>query len=591
MADNALGGTSSGVRTKLNPHLSASFQTWLLKLFPFLRWRSFVTKETLRADAIAGITVALLAIPQSLAYAQLAGVPAYYGLYAALLPAVVGVLFGSSAILSTGPVAMTSLLTAASIAPLATLGSDQYVSFAVLLALLSGVFQIAFGLMRMGVLLNFLSYPVLIGFINAGAIIIGLSQLPAILGIPLSQSKNLLTDTWHVIVRIDSLHEVSLAFGLIAILSLFAFKKYAPKLPGALITVAALTLASYFIGYENMGGRVVGEIPAGLPSLGMPILEWHATIALLPAAFVIALISFMEAMSSCKVIAIKTRTAWDEDQELVGQGLAKVAGAFSQTIPVSGSFSRSALNLSANAQTGISSLVSAAFVLLTLLFFTSLLHHLPKPVLAAIIIVALLNLVDYKSIVRSWRARGDDGVAAMITFVSTLAFAPNIQIGILSGIIVSLALLLYRLMRPRVAVLGMHPDGTLHDAEYFQLSALHPKLGAIRFDGSLYFVNVAYFEEAILKLERQNPDLEYILVVGSGINGLDASGVEMLSNLVERLRASGITLAFSGMKRQVLQVMERTELLQKIESQNIFSNDQLALSTLRAALDSKQAAT
>jgi SulP family sulfate permease len=298
----------------------------------------------------------------------------------------------------------------------------------------------------------------------------------------------------------------------------------------------------------------------------------------------------MEAMSSCKVIAIKTRTAWDENQELIGQGLAKLAAAFSQSIPVSGSFSRSALNLSAGAKTGISSLVSATFVLMTLLFFTSFLHHLPKPVLAAIIVVALFNLIDYKSIVRSWRAHGDDGIAATITFVATLAFAPNIQIGILTGIILSLALLLYRLMRPRVAVLGMHPDGTLRDAEYFQLSALHPKLGAIRFDGSLVFVNVAYFEEAILKLERQNPALECILVVGSGINGLDASGVEMLSNLAERLRTNGITLAFSGLKRQVLQVMEHTELLQKIGGQNVFHADPLALDTLRARLDSKQAA-
>jgi SulP family sulfate permease len=563
----------------------------LLTLFPFLRWRAFITRETLRADAIAGVTVALLAIPQSLAYAQLAGVPAYYGLYAALIPAVIGALFGSSRILSTGPVAMTSLLTAASIAPLAIAGSEQYVSLAILLALLSGEFQVVFGLLRMGVLLNFLSYPVLMGFINAAAIIIGLSQLPAILGIPTAQSRHLLTDTWHVIARIDTLHEISLAFGVIAIVALLAFRKYAPRVPGALITVAVLTLASYVIGYESIGGRVVGEIPAGLPSLTMPPFDWPATIALLPAAFVIALISFMEAMSSSKVIAIKTRTAWDENQELIGQGLAKLAAAFSQSMPVSGSFSRSALNLQAGAMTGVSTLVSAAFVLLTLLFFTSSLHHLPKPVLAAIILVALFNLIDYKSIARSWRARGDDGIAAAITFVATLAFAPNIQIGILTGIILSLALLLYRLMRPRVAVLGMHPDGTLRDAEYFRLSALHPKLGAIRFDGSLVFVNVAYFEEAILKLERQNAGLERILVVGSGINGLDASGVEMLSNLVERLHANGITLAFSGMKRQVLQVMERTELLETIGSKNIFPTDKLALETLRAELDSKQAAS
>lgn len=561
-----------------------------LRFLPFLRWFP-LRPETLKVDLIAGITVALLAIPQSLAYAQLAGMPAYYGLYAAMIPTVIGALFGSSGILSTGPVAMTSLLTAASIAPLAIRGSEQYLSYAILLALLSGVFQIAFGLLRMGILLNFLSYPVLMGFINAAAIIIGLSQLPTILGIPFSQSNHLLTDTWHVIAQIDSLHEISLAFGLAAMLSLFAFKKYVPKWPGALITVAVLTLVSYLIGYENMGGRVVGEIPSGLPSFAVPPLDWHATIALLPAAFVIALISFMEAMSSCKVIAIKTRTAWDENQELIGQGLAKVAAAFSQSMPVSGSFSRSALNLSANAKTGISSLISAACVLLTLLFFTSLLHHLPKPVLAAIIIVALINLVDYRSIIRSWRARKDDGVAAVITFASTLAFAPNIQVGILTGIMLSLALLLYRWMRPRVAVLGMHEDGTLRDVEYFKLSELHPKIGAIQFDGSLFFVNVSYFEQAILQLERRKPNLKYILVVSNSINGLDASGVEMLSNLIDRLKASGITLVFSGIKQQVMEVMERTGLAQKTGQENIYPDDAAALAVLYRLVDDAPVAT
>ncbi len=555
------------------------------RLLPFLNWFP-LTRDTLKTDLIAGITVALLAIPQSLAYAQLAGVPAYYGLYAALIPAVIGAMFGSSGVLSTGPVAMTSLLTAASISQLAPHGSEQYYSYVILLALESGVFQVAFGMMRMGVLLNFLSYPVLMGFINAAAIIIGLSQLPTILGIPAAQTTHFLVDIWHVIVNMDSMHEISLVFGVTAVILLVAFKKYASRLPGVLITVALLTVASYMLGYEKMGGRIVGEIPQGLPSLSVPPLDWNSTIALLPAGFVIALISFMEAMSSCKVIAIKTRTPWDENQELIGQGLAKIAAAFSQSIPVSGSFSRSALNLSANARTGLSAVFSAGFVLLTLLFFTPLLHHLPKPVLAAIIIIALINLVDYKSIAKAWRARGDDGIAAVVTFITTLAFAPNIQIGILTGIMLSLALLLYRLMRPRVAVVGMHPDGALRDAEYFHLDALHPQLGAIRFDGSLFFVNVSYFEEAIIKLERSNPDLKYILVIGSGINGIDASGVEMLSNLVDRLKAGGITLGLSGMKRQVMEVMERTGLTGKIGAGNIFPTDAAALDALLPRLAS-----
>ena len=549
------------------------------RLLPFLTWFP-LRRATLKADLIAGLTVSLLVIPQSLAYAQLAGVPAYYGLYAALIPAVVGAMFGSSGVLSTGPVAMTSLLTAASISQLAPHGSEQYLSHVILLALVSGVFQVAFGVMRMGVLLNFLSYPVLMGFINAAAIIIGLSQLPAILGIPAAQTQHFLVDIWRVIVNMDSMHEISLLFGLTAVILLVALRKYSPRLPGVLITVALLTAASYLLGYEQMGGRIVGAIPQGLPSFSIPPLDWNSTIALVPAGFVIALISFMEAMSSCKVIAIKTRTPWDENQELIGQGLAKIAAAFSQSIPVSGSFSRSALNLAAHARSGLSSVFAAACVLLTLLFFTPLLHHLPKPVLAAVIVVALVNLVDYKSIAKAWRATRDDGIAAVVTFVVTLAFAPNIQVGVLTGILLSLALLLYRLMRPRVAVLGLHDDGTLRDAKRLNLPELHPELGAMRFDGSLIFVNVSYFEDAILQLQRENPRLKLILVAAGGINTIDASGIEVLSNLAERLKANGVTLTFSGIKQQVLVVMENTGLTRKIGAGNIYPTDIMGLDAL-----------
>jgi SulP family sulfate permease len=535
---------------------------------------------TIKNDLFAGITVSLVAIPQSLAYAQLAGVPAYYGLYAALVPTVVGALFGSSRQLSTGPVAMTSLLTAASVAPLAAHGTDLFYSYVILLALLSGVFQIAFGVLRVGVLLNFLSNPVLMGFINAAAIIIGLSQLPTLLGISSQHSDHFLMDTWQVIAHLGGVHELSLIFGASAIVLLLAFKRLAPKLPGVLITVVLLTWVSYVIGYAKLGGGVVGTIPQGLPTISVPPLDWKASIALLPAGFVIALISFMEAMSSSKVIAIKTRQPWDENKELIGQGLAKIAAAFCHSMPVSGSFSRSALNLAADAKTGLSSVISALFVLLTLLFFTSLLYHLPKPVLAAIIMMAVISLINFRIFKNAWHANRDDGIASIITFVATLIFAPNIQNGILTGILLSLALLMYRMMRPRVAILGMHQDATLRDAQRHDLPPLHPKLGALRFDGALRFVNVSYFEDALLKLERESPGITDVLIKCSGINDLDASGVEMLRNLIIRFKSNGIVLSFSGVKKQVLEVMERTGLTQEIGDTNIFTTDREALDVL-----------
>ena len=554
------------------------------RFLPFLTWLPQMNRDTLKADFIAGLTVALVAIPQSLAYAQLAGVPAYYGLYAALLPVIIGALLGSSPALSTGPVAMTSLLTAASVMTLAHYGTEQFYTYVVLMALLSGLIQIALGLGRMGMLINFLSYPVLRGFINAAAIIIGLSQLPAMLGLKLKNSTHFLSDVLHVVEHADKMHTLSLAFGAGALLALALMKKFTPKLPGVLIVVAVATYLSYLIGFEADGGTVVGNIPKGLPSFSMPDMNWRASMHMLPAAFVIAIISFMEAMSSSKIIAIKTRTHWDENQELIGQGFAKVMAAFNHSMPVSGSFSRSALNLASGAKTGMSSVFSALLVLLVLLFFTSSLYHLPKPVLAAVIMMAVFSLLNFETIKDAWVANKLDGVTAVITFVATLLFAPNIQNGILTGIILSLMLFLYRTMKPHIAILGQDKQGVLRNARRFNLPKLHPKLTAIRFDGQLYFANVAYFEESVLFLVGNDPDLKVILVVCSGINGLDASGVEMLNNLLERLNQAGITLAFSSMKENVADVMQRTGLLEKIGSENIFISERNAIKLLTERL-------
>ncbi|MGZ5098879.1 MAG: SulP family inorganic anion transporter [Usitatibacter sp.] len=552
-------------------------------MLPFLAWPR-VTPSSLRSDLVAGITVSLIAIPQSLAYAQLTGVPPLYGLYAAFIPSIVGVLFGSSAILSTGPVAMTSLLTAASVGALVAPATDAFYAYVTMLALLSGLFQLGFGLARVGVLLSLVSQPVLMGFINAAALIIAMSQLPALMGISVRQSQHLLLDTWNVVSRPDLLHEMSLAFGLAAIVLLVAFRRFAPRLPGVLITVVLATWVSHAAGFADRGGRIVGDIPSGLPSFAVPAPDWVAIRALLPAAFVLALISFMEAMSSCKVIAIRRRTRWDENQELIGQGLAKIAAALCQSMPVSGSFSRSALNLASGAATGLSSVFAAASVVATLLFFTPYLHDLPKPVLAAMIMLAVLNLIDVRSMRQAWLASRDDGLAATATFVTTLAFAPNIQNGILTGILLSLAAFLYRQMRPRIVMVSLHEDGTLRDAERFDLPPLHARIGAVRFDASLYFANATYFEEAVLKLERDRPDVVFIMVAAHSINDIDATGVEMLRNLAQRLQQSGVTLVLSGVKSKVLEILERTGAVEVLGRDNLYGSDHAAIADLHARL-------
>jgi len=555
-------------------------RAFLFRVLPFLRWQSGISRASVGTDLLAGLSVALVAIPQSLAYAQLAGLPPYYGLYAALVPTIVGALFGSSAQLSTGPVALTSLLTAASIAPLAVAGGSAYLGYAVSLALLSGLFQFAFGVMRLGVLMNLLSHPVLMGFVNAAAILITMSQVPALFGVPPPKLGHAVADTWHVLSNVHLSHGHSVAFSGAALGLLLLFRRFAPRWPGVLVTVAALTVASYAFDYAGEGGRIVGDIPPGLPDLALPRVEIDVWIALLPAAFVIAVISFMEAMSSAKIAAIKTGTRWDENQELIGQGLAKIAAAVSQTMPVSGSFSRSALNLAAGARSGLSSVACGLCVLLTVLFFTPLLKHLPLPVLAAIIVMALANLINVRSLRNAWRASRDDALAAILTFVATIAFAPQIQNGIFTGVLLSLGLFIYRRMRPGMDVVD--PVSTLleYDLKESTRQLLEGRVGVVRFHASLVFVNVSYFEDAVLQMEQRNPQMRVVLVSAAGINGIDASGVEMLASLIDGLRKNGVTVVVSGLKSSIRAVLDRTGLSTRVGHENFFLSDQAALLAL-----------
>jgi SulP family sulfate permease len=555
-------------------------RAFLFRVFPFLRWPSRFSRASVGTDLLAGLSVALVAIPQSLAYAQLAGLPPYYGLYAALVPTIVGALFGSSAQLSTGPVALTSLLTAASIAPLAVAGGSAYLGYAVSLALLSGLFQLAFGVMRLGVLMNLLSHPVLMGFVNAAAILITMSQVPALFGVPPPQLGHAVADTWHVLSNVHLSHGHSVVFSGAALGLLILFRRFAPRWPGVLVTVAALTAASYAFDYAGEGGRVVGDIPPGLPDLALPRVEIDVWITLLPAAFVIAVISFMEAMSSAKIAAIKTGARWDENQELIGQGLAKIAAAISQTFPVSGSFSRSALNLAGGARSGLSSVTCGLCVLLTVLYFTPLLKHLPLPVLAAIIVMALANLINVRSLRNAWRASRDDALAAILTFVATIAFAPQIQNGIFTGVLLSLGLFIYRRMRPGMDVVDPLSALLAYDLNDSTRQLLEGRVGVMRFHASLVFVNVSYFEDAVLQMEQRNPQMRVVLVSAAGINGIDASGVEMLASLIDGLRKNGVTVVVCGLKSSIRAVLDRTGLSARVGHENFFLSDQAALLAL-----------
>lgn len=680
----------------------------LLRFFPFLAWFP-VNSALLRGDLVAGIVGALVLVPKAMAYAQLSGLPVYFGLYTAFIPAILGALWGSSRQLLTGPVAIISLMTAAAVAPLAVPMSEEYIGLALLLSLLVGIILFVMGTFKLGTIVNFVSHPVILGFINAAAIIIALSQLDLLLGIPKGRSNSFLRDIWEMLAYLPQTHLPTLAMSVLALVLMLVLKKIkALSKPSVLIVVVVTTLISYAFGYahnakgkpddivneaihalvtghivaddnirdmsaeitdkatelrnldkddsatiadlhyqlelmrlavtnmeqenkERMqqlnklylqraqapenertlyylagnvpegvetdgrkwhikkiengeikfvgGGDVVGTIPAGLPGLRIPSLSFDAIVSLLSAALIIALVGFMETVSMAKALAAQTKQRLDPNQELIGQGLANMGGAFFQSYPSCGSFTGSAINLQAGAKTGLASTFNGIFVAITLLFLTPLLYYLPKAVLAVIILLAVVGLITPAAIRHTWLASRKDGITALITFFATLIFAPHLDKGIMIGAVLAIVMYLYETMQPRVAILGRYHDGTLRDAKINNLPA-SDVVTAIRFDGRLYFANVSYFEEAVLNAVADNPEAPYVLIVGDGINGIDASGEEVIHHLVDRLNENGIVVLFSGLKKQIHDVMRATGLRDKIGEKRFFATAEEALDAI-----------
>ena len=528
----------------------------IAKFLPFLAWIGEIRDSNiLKADLVAGLTVALVLVPQSMAYAQLAGLPPQHGLYASFLPVMIAALMGSSRQLGTGPVAVVSLLTAAAVPTILPEGAsmEEYVVYASLLAFLVGIFQFALGALKLGFVINFLSHPVVVGFTNAAAIIIGTSQLNKIFGVVKGEGDHTYEQVWGTIANATSdTNMITLTIALIAFAIMIAVKKYAPKLPGVLLAVAVTTIIAWLIDFGGSvetggyGGAIVGVIPEGLPPLVIPGFDFSVMNQMIVTAITIGLIGFMEAISIAKAMAAQTKQRLDANQELMGQGLSNVVSSFFQGYAVSGSFSRSAVNISAGAVTGFSSVVTAVIVGITLLFLTPLLYHLPQATLAAVIIMAVINLIKFAPIMHAWKVEKHDAIVAVTSFVLTLIFAPHLENGIVIGVILSLALFLYRTMQPRFTELSAHSGSTM------LVNALDNKLdrcevvSIVKYSGSLYFGNAGYFEDRMLNLiAEKHQCLKYIIVDMAGINQIDASGEEMLAGLLDRCSAAGVEILFA----------------------------------------------
>ena len=692
------------------------------RIFPFLAWLKEYDKKSFLADLIAGFTVALVLIPQSMAYAKLAGLPPHYGLYAAFLPPMIASLFGSSRQLASGPVAVVSLVTAASLEPLATAGSASFIAYAVILALIVGIFQLLLGILRLGLVVNFLSHPVVNGFTNAAAIIIATSQLSNIFGVEVEKAEH----HYETIIRVVDAawhftHWPTFGMAALAIAIMVGLKRFNPKIPNVLAAVALTTVLSWAIGFQknvevpltdidsekvlslvrqyntdivalketgakraqinkqsndllanqsssrlilehnyqldilnvtmeeikssvqnirvplremllvshvgpdgkrmfypeglspagvaldgsawriqvknapfdeerivlSSGGSVVGDIPAGLPDLTLPGFDWHVILQLFPYAVIISLLGFMEAISIAKALAARTGQKLDPNQELIGQGLANIIGSLGSSYPVSGSFSRSAVCFQAGGVTGFANVISALVVIVTLLFLTPLLYHLPHAVLACVIMMAVIGLVNVKGFAHAWKVQRFDGIVSVITFVATLLFAPHLDKGILIGVVLSAAAFIYGRMRPRVTALSMGPDGVLGCAADKRLQ-LCRHIAAVRFEGSLFFANASYLDEQIFRIRSTTPYLRHILLVADGINDLDASGEEALELLTQRLHSANQGFSLCRVREEVLRVMERSGLVDKIGVENIYPSASAALQNIIAHVHDHQ---
>ena len=539
----------------------SQLQKFVLKrLFPFKDWISDLRNpKILRADIVAGLTVALVLVPQSMAYAQLAGLPPYYGLYASFLPVAIASIFGSSRQLATGPVAVVSLLTAAALEPIASNDPTGYVAYAIMLAFLVGIFQLSLGLLRMGVLVDFLSHPVVTGFTNAAAIIIATSQLSKLFGVNVASAEHHYETIMNVLAEsLVNTHSPTLLMGILAIFLILLTRKISAKYPAVLISVVITTVISWYIQFEtNYGGKVIGVVPDGLPTIQMPQIDLDQLINLGTVAIAISLIGFMEAISIAKAMATQTKQRLDADQELIGQGLSNIVSSFFQGYPVSGSFSRSAVNISAGAVTGFASVVTGLVVGITLLFLTPLLYHLPQATLAAVIITAVINLIKFKPIKYAWRVQKHDAIISIITFFVTLLLAPELELGIIVGIVLSLGSYCYRSMRPRIICLSKNNQGVFRNSDANNI----PKccsISVMRFDGPLIFTNAGHFENEVIERVATKPELRYFIIDAIAINEIDATGQEMLHSLSTRLYEQNINLFFARVHKPITKIFSDT---------------------------------
>jgi len=518
------------------------------KFLPFLQWVPNYKPAFFRKDLIAGLTVAIVLIPQAMAYAMIAGLPPVYGLYASLFPLLIYTFLGTSKHLAIGPVAMDSLLVAAGLGTLAITGLENYIALAIFLAFAVGAIQLLLGLFRMGFLINFLSKPVISGFTSGAVLIIIFSQVKHLLGADVENSSKFHKLVGHVFAKIGETNMYDLGIGITAIVLIVLFKKWSKKIPGILIAVVLGILLVYFLDFEPFGVEIVGAIPTGLPSFQVPQINLENLIDIWPIALTIALVGYLEAISIGKAIEEKNNeNNIDANQELVALGTSNIVGSFFQSYPVSGSFSRSAINNDLGAKSSLSGLISMLLVIITLFFLAPLFYYLPKAVLAAIIMVSVYGLVDFAYPKVLWKNRKDEFAVLMATFLITLFI--GIPQGILIGVLFSLLLMVYRTSKPHFAVLGniKNSDYYKNVKRFDDEVIVRDDLLIVRFDSQLYFGNKNYFRKELFKhIDAKGSALKGVILNAEAINYIDSSAAAMLINVIDEIHNRDLQFIIAG---------------------------------------------
>jgi len=543
----------------------------LKQFLPILQWLPTYTRTTFRADLMASITVAVLLVPQGMAYALLAGMPPIYGLYGALFPLLIFGFLGTSRQMSIGPVAVSALLVLAGISQIAEPFSARYIELAILTGFLTGIFQFLLGLIRLGFLSNFLSHPIVVGFTSAAAVIISISQLSYLLGFPIPRELSLLEKLEYAFTNLSQTHLLTFIFCLSAISSILFLKKINRRIPGALIAVIIGTLLAKYLQLEQQGIAIVGAVPSGLPQFELPNWSIENIKLVLPTVLTVTLIGLVETIGIAKILEAKTRDHKVEpNQELIAVGLGKIVGGFFQAMPTSASFSRSAVNNQAGAKTGISSVITSILIVVSLVFLTHLFFFLPKAVLAAIILLSVIGLFDYKEAIVLWKTHKGDFVMMLFTFLATLIL--GIEYGVLAGVMLSILMVLFRISTPHIAVLGKISDTRFYrNVSRFPNAEQLQSVIIFRFDAQLFFGNAQYFKDTIEGIVSEQKDqLEVFILNALSITSMDSTGLNALEEIHQFLEKNEVELYITGVRGPVRDLFYKSGFMNLLGKENQF---------------------